>query len=69
MSSTDPIRLTYLRHLQPAAAPTQRPGDLSSVRLTTPGGELRGEFALDVFELLRLRGFYEACAAEPEEVA
>lgn len=52
--STDPIRLTYLRHLQPAAAPTQRPGDLSSVRLTTPGGELRGAYALDVFELVHV---------------
>ncbi len=67
--STDPIRLTYLRHLQPAAdaATMQRPGDLSSVRLTTPGGELRGAYALDTFEALRLREVFEACAAEPEE--
>jgi len=31
----------------------QAAGDLSSVRLTTPGGELRGRYALDVFEMLQ----------------
>jgi hypothetical protein len=45
----------------------QAAGDLSSVRLTTPGGELRGAYALDTFEALRLREVFEACAAEPEE--
>lgn len=30
-------------------------GDLSSVRLTTPAGTLRGAYALDVFEAIQRR--------------